>query len=68
MKKLYRSKQQVISGVCGGLATYFGIDPVIVRILFIVFLISNLGIYPIIAYLIMSFIIPVETDIIDIEN
>lgn len=68
MKKLYRSKQQVISGVCGGLSTYFGIDPIIIRILFILFFISNLGIYPIIAYLIMTFIIPIETDIIDIEN
>ena len=36
-KKLYRSTtQKVIGGVCGGIAEYFNIDPVIVRILFVV--------------------------------
>jgi phage shock protein C len=33
MKKLYRSRQnRMIGGVCGGIAEYFNIDPVIVRI------------------------------------
>lgn len=37
MKKLYRSRESsVIAGLCGGLGEYFNIDPVIVRILFIV--------------------------------
>jgi phage shock protein PspC (stress-responsive transcriptional regulator) len=31
-KKLYKSKNRVISGVCGGIAEYFGIDPTLVRI------------------------------------
>jgi phage shock protein PspC (stress-responsive transcriptional regulator) len=32
-RRLYRSRdQRVIGGVCGGLAEYFGIDPLIVRI------------------------------------
>lgn len=35
-EKLFRSrKQKVIAGVAGGLADYFNIDPVIVRILFV---------------------------------
>nr|WP_317358795.1 PspC domain-containing protein [uncultured Tyzzerella sp.] len=68
MKKLYKSNEKVISGVCSGLGVYFGLDPVIVRILFIVFLISGLGIYPVIAYFIMSAIIPVENNIIDMNN
>lgn len=68
MKRLYKSNDKVISGVCSGLAVYFGMDPVIIRILFIIFLISNLGIYPIIAYFIMSSIIPVENNIIDMKN
>jgi phage shock protein C len=34
-KRLYRSrKYNAIGGVCGGLATYFNIDVVLVRILF----------------------------------
>ncbi len=36
--RLYRSEnEKVIAGVCGGIASYFGVDPLIVRILFIVF-------------------------------
>lgn len=68
MKKLYKSREKVLSGVCSGLAIYFGVDVVIVRILFIVFLITSGGLYPIVAYFIMASIIPVETDIIDIDN
>jgi len=37
MKRLYRSRtERKIAGVCGGLATYLGIDPVIPRILWVV--------------------------------
>ncbi len=33
-KRLFRSKKnKVISGLCGGLGTYFNIDPVIVRLI-----------------------------------
>ncbi len=49
--RLMRSRNEVIiSGVCGGLAEYFGIDPVIVRLIFVlVTLTSGLGllVYPI---------------------
>ncbi len=35
MKKLYRSqKDRMIGGFCGGLAEYFGIDPVMIRVIF----------------------------------
>ena len=38
-KRLYRSrKDRMIAGVCGGLAEYFNIDPVIVRVLAVVLL------------------------------
>jgi len=38
MKKLYKSNtQKMVSGVCGGIAEYFDIDPTIVRILFVIF-------------------------------
>lgn len=37
-KRFFRDPDnKVISGVCSGLAAYFGIDPVIIRILFVVF-------------------------------
>lgn len=35
-KRLTRSKsERMIAGVCGGLATYLGVDPVLVRVLFV---------------------------------
>ena len=68
MKKLYRDNQRVLAGVCSGLGVYFGIDPVLVRLLFIVFLITNFFFYPVIAYIIMACIIPKDNNIIDIGN
>lgn len=68
MKKLYRSNERVLAGVCSGLGVYLGIDPVLIRLLFIVFLITNLFFYPIIAYSIMSCIIPKDSNIIDMDN
>lgn len=36
IKKLYRSeKDRMIAGVCGGLADYFDVDPVVVRLLWV---------------------------------
>ncbi len=41
-KRLYRSKiDRIFAGVCGGFAEYFNIDPVIVRILFLILIFVN---------------------------
>jgi phage shock protein PspC (stress-responsive transcriptional regulator) len=60
MKKLYRSKEDLkIAGVCGGLGEYFNVDPVFIRILFILFIpIGGLGI---LLYIIMWMMTPVGT-------
>lgn len=56
-KKLYRSvTDKMIGGVCGGLAEYFDIDPVIVRLIFVLAVIF--GGSGILAYLILWIIIP----------
>jgi len=56
-KKIFRDpKNKVIGGVCSGLATYFGIpDPIWIRLLFVVLVVS--GISPII-YVALLIIIP----------
>ncbi|TAL70827.1 MAG: PspC domain-containing protein [Bacteroidetes bacterium] len=56
-RKFYRSKQdKVIGGVAGGIADYFDIDPVIVRI---VFVLAALGWgVSILAYIVLWIIIP----------
>lgn len=58
-KKLYRSRRsRVFGGIAGGLGHYFGLDPVIVRIIFvIVTLMHGLGIF---LYIIMWIVIPEE--------
>ncbi len=58
-KKLYRSSsQKIFGGVAGGVAEYFDIDPVLVRVLFLIS-IFGYGIV-ILAYLIMWVIVPVS--------
>lgn len=59
-KRLYRSRsERVISGVCGGLAEYFEIDPTVVRAAVVVLgLVTQGGI--LIAYLIMAVVVPEE--------
>ena len=59
IKKLYRSKKnKVIAGVCGGIGEYFNIDPVIIRLLWTLFIF--VGGSGILAYIIAWIIIPKE--------
>jgi phage shock protein C len=59
-KKLYRSRShRMIGGVCGGLGDYFGIDPTLVRVLFVVGSILGWGVL-ILAYLILLIFVPEE--------
>ena len=58
---LYRSRdQRIISGICGGLGLYLNIDPVIVRILWILFAVASLGM-ALLIYVILVFVIPEES-------
>ena len=55
-KRLYRSRSnRILAGVCGGIGEYFGIDPIIVRILAIV-----LPGFSWVVYLVCAIIIPEE--------
>jgi len=58
VKKLYRHPDDVIiAGVCSGIAAYFGIDPVIVRVMFVLSIfLGGLGI---VTYLLLWLIVPV---------
>ena len=58
-KKLYRSKsRRMISGVCGGLEDYLGIDVTIIRLVWVIFSIIA-GFFPgLIAYVVATVIIP----------
>ena len=56
--KLVRGESDTkITGVCGAIGRYFGIDPTIVRILFVLASILGVG-SPILIYIILSIVIP----------
>jgi phage shock protein PspC (stress-responsive transcriptional regulator) len=57
-RKLYRSKDKMLGGVCAGVAEYFGLDTSLVRIGFaFLFLIGSLGFW---LYILMWIIVPSE--------
>lgn len=58
-RRLYRSRtDRRISGVCGGLAEYFKMDPTLVRLLFVLGLLLVGGTFW--AYIVMMIVIPEE--------
>ncbi len=65
-KKLYRNKfknERILAGVCSGLANYFAIDPIAVRIVFVLVTLLNLGTFfsfnlGILAYIILWATVP----------
>jgi len=60
MKRIYRSKtQKIIGGVCGGFGEYFDIDPVIIRVIWLILLLGGVGV---LAYIIAWIIIPIEPE------
>ncbi|NLY09098.1 MAG: PspC domain-containing protein [Tissierellia bacterium] len=59
MKKIYRSKtNRIIGGVCGGIGEYFDIDPSVIRVIWV--LLTMLGAFGLIPYLLCWLIIPQE--------
>ncbi len=56
-KRLYRSRtDRMIWGVCGGLAQYFNIDPVIVRVAAVALIVTT-GV-GLLAYIILAIVVP----------
>ena len=62
-KKLTRSlNDRMLAGVCAGLANYLGMDPTVIRLIFVLlFFVSGPGI--LLAYLIMMIIVPEESKV-----
>ena len=62
-KKLYRIEEgKVLAGVCGGVAEYFNMDPVIVRVLWVAASLFAGG--GLIIYIVMAIIGPVKSEVI----
>jgi phage shock protein C len=61
VKRLYRSRRnRWLAGVCGGLAQYLGLDPTVIRVLFVLLALIVGGGF--LLYLLLWIIIPVEPE------
>jgi phage shock protein C len=57
---MYRSRaDKKIAGVCGGLAAYLAVDPVIVRLAFVMAGIASIG-FMVVVYIVLAIAVPVE--------
>ncbi|MBI4151933.1 PspC domain-containing protein [Candidatus Woesearchaeota archaeon] len=60
IKRLYRSRtDKILGGVCAGMANYFEIDPVLIRLIWVLVALFSMGL-GILAYIIAWIIIPEE--------
>ena len=58
-KRLYKIERgKMLDGVCGCIANYFGLDPALVRLAWVLF--TALGFSGIVAYIICALVIPRE--------
>ena len=58
-KRYYRSTtEKVFAGVCGGLAEYFAIDPLLVRLIFVIIALAGGG--GVLIYLILWIVTPIK--------
>lgn len=60
-KRLYRSRtNRKLAGVCGGIADYLGVDPVLIRLLWIFLTLAAGG--GVLVYLIAWLVVPQEPE------
>lgn len=60
-KRLARSEDRILAGVCGGLADYFSLDPTLVRAAYVLLSIISVAFPGILLYLILWVIMPEES-------
>lgn len=57
-KRLTRSNDRILSGVLGGIANYFDVDPTIVRLAYVLMSMFLSGFPGIIAYIVLAIAMP----------
>ena len=57
-KKLTRSNDRMLAGVCAGIAEYFDIDPTLVRVCYAALSIFSAGFPGLLLYIILMLIMP----------
>ena len=68
VKRLYRStKDRKLAGVCGGIGEFLGLDPTIIRILYLICAIFPGFIFGgLVLYIVLALIIPLDPGYTDI--
>jgi phage shock protein C len=62
-KRLYRSRRdRKLAGICAGLAEYLGIDPVLMRVAWVILAFLSVGI-AVLLYIVLIFVIPEEDEL-----
>ena len=59
-KKLRRSRNSMIAGVCAGIAEYFNLDPTLVRVAYVILSAVSAGFPGILLYIILILVMPIE--------
>ncbi|WP_417133488.1 PspC domain-containing protein, partial [Rubneribacter badeniensis] len=62
-KRLNRSRDALLGGVCAGVAEYFDVDPVVVRILVVVLTVASAGLLGV-AYVAMWAVLPKAPEVV----
>lgn len=57
-KKLMRSSNKMLAGVCAGLAEYWDLDPTLVRVVYAALTVFSAGFPGVLLYIIMALLMP----------
>lgn len=57
-KRLVKSQDKIVSGVCGGVADYFNLDPTVVRLGYVLLSICSSGFPGLIIYIVCALVMP----------
>lgn len=58
MKRLYRSPNRIVAGVCGGIAEYFELDPTLIRVVYVTLSLFSVVFPGLLLYIILMILIP----------
>ena len=58
MKKLFRSSNRILAGVCGGIAEYFDLDPTLIRVVYVILSMFSAGFPGLLVYIILMILMP----------
>ncbi|MFY0600068.1 MAG: PspC domain-containing protein [Cyclobacteriaceae bacterium] len=58
VKRLTRSRNSILGGVCAGIAEYLNVDPLVVRLLYVALSVVSVGFPGILVYAILWIVIP----------